>query len=170
MVKRKEIKCHVFDTEKDWFHLNSTPRKYATRYHHEVAGADLFVAYFNYASKWFVEYKVKDDRADRGMDIFDKLIFFENDMGTENIQVLFDKVENAISYTEETKKRCYFIYTFSGDQKKIEERGKKLLLYLANKRRGDQFTVTNHSRLISDPLGEMLVNPKGEIKSLSTLL
>jgi hypothetical protein len=170
MVKRKEIKCHVFDTEKDWFQLNSTPRKYASRYHHEVTGADLFVAYLNYATKWFVEYKIKDDRIDRGMDIFDKRVYFENDLVSENIQVLFEKVENAIRYTEETNKWCYFVYNFSGEQKKIEERGKKLLLYLATKRRGDQFTVTNHSRLISDPLGDVLINPKGEIKSLSTLL
>ncbi|HEX8266952.1 MAG TPA: hypothetical protein VF596_16235 [Pyrinomonadaceae bacterium] len=170
MAKRKEIKCWYIDVGADWFLLNSTPKKKKSKYYHEVAAADLFVAYFNHASKWFVEYPIKDDWTDRGMDIFEKRIYFEVDMCTENIQVLYDKIENAIAYSEETKKRCYFIYTFLGEQKKIEERGKKLLLYLATKRRGDQFTIANHPRLIADPFGEVLINPKGELRSLSTLL
>lgn len=53
MTARKEIRVWSFpDYDKpDWFLLNSTPKKKASHYYHEVAAADIFVAYVAYLSQ-----------------------------------------------------------------------------------------------------------------------
>lgn len=170
MVKRKEIKLHKIDTAADWFTLNSTPRKYASRYYHEVAAADLFVAFLPHFKSWTVEKKLKDDRIDRGVLINNSPVYFEVDMCTENISILYDKVENAISYSNETNERFHTVFVFCGNQEEVDKRGNKLIQYLRDKKRGDQFTITTHKALTEHPLGEVIYTPKGELKAINNLL
>ena len=167
MTDRKEIRCWKIDIGADWFLLNSTPKKLYSRYYHEVAAADLFTAFLPHFKDWIVEQKLKEDRVDRGILVNGKPVYFEVDMGTENISVLYEKVENAI---RETSYRFHVVYVFAGEEKKAQDRARKLGLYLAGKKRGDQFVIASHPVLINNPLGEVIFTPKGELKSINALL
>jgi hypothetical protein len=95
MVERKEIKRQEFDFGvADWFMLPKTKGLQRWAYNHQKAAADLFVAYRPLISAWSYEPPILKDRADRGMQILDKTIYFEVDRCTEGIRVIEQKIDN----------------------------------------------------------------------------
>jgi hypothetical protein len=173
MVSRKEIKLH--DLSKfslpDMFMLNSTHRLKSTeKFLHEKAGADLFVTYKPYMKRWAFEPFIKSRRADRGMQFENITVYFEVDRATENIQELFDKIDNYIQYSREAEKRFHVIFALVGDSAKVNKRGNKIIPYLKEIRRGDQFLMVNHQRLIDNPFGKVIYSPRDEIIALNDLL
>ena len=173
MAARKELKIH--DLSKfsipDMFMLPSTHRLKSTeKFLHEKAGADLFVAYKPHIKFWAYEPFINSMRADRGMRFEDGLtVYFEVDRITENMQDLRDKVDNYIRYAEETGERFTVIFAFAETQEKVHKRGKNFIPYLQAKRRGDQFLLVNHEKLIGDPFGQVLYSPREKILSISML-
>ncbi len=170
MEKRKEVKLHELSKwgVPDMFMLPSTHRLKSTdKFLHEEAGGDLFVAFKPHIKRWAHEPFINSMRADRGAQFNDGLtIYFEVDRITENLPVLKDKIDNYILYSNETSERFHVVFAFVGSQESVRERGYKLIPYLESKRRGDQFLIVNHEKLISDPLGQVLYSPRGEIVSI----
>lgn len=169
MVSRKQIKLYEMKFDADWFLLNATPKRKKSQYEHEIAGGDLFAAYHPFMDAWSYEPPILSDRADRGMRIFDLTVYFEVDCCNEGLEKLEEKVDNYITHSARTGERFHVVFAFVGDQKEIERRGLKLLLSLQERKRGNQFLVASHSALISNPLGEVLLSPKGQALSLKTL-
>lgn len=173
MAGRKEIKVHELKKLgiPDMFMLPSTHRlKSSDKFLHEQAGADLFVAFKSHIKRWAHEPYIKSMRADRGMQFENGLtIYFEVDRMTENPQDLKDKVDNYLQYYAETEERFHVVFTFVGNQEKVQKRGNKIIPYLQEKSRGDQFLIVNHARLISNPFGQVLYSPRDEILSVSML-
>ena len=173
MASRKEIKLHELTKFgiPDMFMLNATHRLKSTdKFLHEKAGADLFVSFYPHIKRWAYEPFINSMRADRGMQSKNGLtIYFEVDRLTENIQVLKDKVGNYIRYSDKTRERFHVIFAFVGARENVRKRGDKIIPYLHAQRRGDQFLIVNHEKLITDPCGQVLYSPRDEILSLSML-
>jgi len=154
----------------DWFMLNETPRN-AKYYSHEVACADLFVAYHPYMDAWAYEPSVGAIRADRGMQLAGKTFYFEVDRAKENMSDIEAKIEAYIAhyyelrrrYNDETKARFHVIFDVVNPkqkvvQKRIEDIGKMLDRY----KRSNQFAVSSHILLTaSKPTDECLFTPHG---------
>lgn len=172
MAERKEVKVH--DMRKfsipDMFMLPDTPRlKNSDKFLHEEAAADLFTTYHSHFKGWQYEPIVGSLRADRGMQLGDLTIYFEVDRLTEQVQVLRDKIDNYIRHSSETHQRFHVVFSFVGSDENVNKRGKKIIPYLEEVRRGDQFLLANHNALLLDPFGEVLYSPRGAIVSFSML-
>lgn len=170
MSERREIKRQEFEVGiADWFMLNSTAKKTRWRYAHEVAAADLFGAFYSYMQSWVYEPFILSNRADRGMTIFDKTIYFEMDLCTEGISKLEQKVQNYLKYSRATNERFHVIFSFLGEGKEVERRGGLFIPYLQKLRRGNQFLLANHKAILAQPLGQIFYSPKDEILDLRML-
>jgi hypothetical protein len=173
MVERKEIKVHELSKfgYPDLFMLNSTPRlKSIEKILHEIGGADLFVAFRPFMSKWAFEPQVGKKRADRGMELDEAIFYFEVDKMTEGIQELFEKVDNYAQHSRETRQRFHVVFAFLGDSDKVYKRGMKLIPYLEEVNRGNQFLTVNLKKLTENPLGEVVYSPKGLLISIKNVL
>lgn len=170
MLERKEVKRQEFDFGvADWFMLPKTKGLQRWAYLHQKAAADVFVAYHPFMSAWSYEPAILRDRADRGMRIFDKTIYFEVDRCTEGIKVIEGKIDNYIQYARETGERFHVVFCIIGSETEILNRGNLIIPILRERKRGDQFLIANAGNIISNPLGEVFYSPKDEIKSLEAL-
>lgn len=167
MTKRKEIKRQVFDLNiPDFFMLNSTYKlKGFDKFKHEKAGADLFVAFYPFISAWSFEPPIGKDRADRGMKIGDTTVYFEVDRCTEGLKIIEKKLDSYIRSNE----RCNVVFSIVGDDNQVSNRGNKIIPLMKARKRGDQFLLVNHDKLLQDPLGEVLYSPRDEILSFEML-
>jgi hypothetical protein len=170
MESRKEVKRQEFDFGvADWFMLPKTKGLQRWAYNHQKSAADLFVAYRPFMSAWSYEPSILKDRADRGMQIFGKTIYFEVDRCTEGIKVIEAKIDNYIRYANETRERFHVVFAIVGSETEILNRGNLIIPILKDRKRGDQFLIANAGNIISNPLGEVFYSPKDEIKSLEAL-
>ena len=171
MVERKEVKRQEFDFGvADLFMLPKTNKlKVRDQYLHQKAGADLFISYLPYIQAWSYEPPILRDRADRGMRINGKTIYFEVDRCTEGMRVIEEKVENYIRYSRESDERFHVVFAIVGSETEILNRGNLIIPVLKERKRGEQFLIANAGNIISNPLGEIFYSPKDEIKSLDSL-
>lgn len=175
MASRKEIKVWSFpDYDKpDWFLLNSTPKKKASQYFHEAAAADVFSFYASYlfsrGGGWGYEPKVGGDRADRGLEI-NAACYLEVDMGSENMEVIYQKIDRYAAYGRSTGEPFSVIFDFAGDQKKAEDRLGKTLAYAAEKEGACQVAATTHLRVETSPFGAIYLTPDMEVLTMRHLL
>lgn len=166
MVQRKEIRVWGFaDIDKsDWFLLNSTPKKRGSKYWHEVAAADWFSIYLplieELGGSWADEPRVGKEHADRGIKAH-ATAYLEVDAMTEDMRLLYEKVDQYITYSRETGKRFNVIFDFLGEQSKAQKRAIAVLKYAQEQRRGSQFMATTHNLVMSEPEGKILVSPVG---------
>jgi hypothetical protein len=162
MAARKEIKVWSFpDYDKpDWFLLPATPKKKASQYFHEAAAADVFSFYaaylFSSGGGWGYEPQVGSDRADRGMEI-DKPAYLEVDMCSENMEVIYQKIDRYADYFRTTGEECSVIFDFAGEEKKAEDRLGKTLAYAAEKDGTCQVVATTHSHIEATPFGAIFL-------------
>lgn len=170
MAERKEIKRQEFEVgSPDWFMLNSTEKKTKWRFAHESAAADLFSAYYPYMEAWVFEPFILTKRADRGMRINGLTVYFEIDLCTEGISILQEKIENYVAYSRETGERFHVVFSFLGEQAEVQRRGNLLIPHLQDLKRGHQFLLVNHQKLVNQPLEPVLYSPKDEILSINSL-
>jgi hypothetical protein len=173
MVKRKEIRVWEIDDKADWFLLNDTPKKKLGHYKHEVAAADWFASYFWYLNEhkggWIYEPKVGQERADRGMKI-SNILFVEQDMCEENIQVIYEKIDQYVDYAGETGRMFHVVFDFSGEQKKMVDRVNKTLKYAATKRRNSMFYATAHPHIENRPFEPIFLSTFNEFHTINQLL
>jgi hypothetical protein len=130
--------------------------------------------------KWLEgEYDVARPMYDARMKKWDRVIYWETDRGTEEVQELHEKVDKYIALANSTQERFTVCFTmqyfrFGADQgeeqrhKKLVERSNDLLDYLASKKRGNQFLVAWHDNVVADPYGPVFVSPL-DPSSASTL-
>jgi hypothetical protein len=167
MESRKEVKRQEFDFGvADWFMLPKTKGLQRWAYLHQKAAADVFVAYYPHMSAWIYEPAILRDRADRGMKIFDKTVYFEVDRCTEGMKVIEEKIDNYIQFSRETGERFHVVFCIVGDEREVLNRGNNIIPILQDRMRGEQFLIANAGNIISNPLGEIFYSPKDEIKSL----
>lgn len=153
MEERKEVKRQEFDFGvADWFMLPKTKGLQKWAYNHQKAAADLFVAYHPHMSAWSYEPPILKDRADRGMQIQGKTIYFEVDRCTEGLKVIEEKIDNYIRYSQGGE-RFHMVFAIVGSEKEILNRGNLIIPLLQERKRGDQFLIANAGNLISNPLG-----------------
>lgn len=175
MVARKEIR--VWDLKKenkaDWFLLNSTKKEKLSRYHHEVAAADYFASYYNYLNEkkggWVFEPRVGKERADRGMKI-NNFLFIEQDMGKENIQVIYEKIDQYVDYADDTGRMFHVVFDFAGDLEKAKIRLGRCLVYAAGKRRNTMFYATVHPHIEQRPFEPIFLSTFNQFHTINQIL
>jgi hypothetical protein len=173
MANRKEIRVWSFpDYDKpDWFLLNATPKKRASQYFHEAA--DVFSLYASYlfskGGGWGYEPKVGSDRADRGMEI-NRLAYLEVDMGSENMEVICQKIDRYAAYSLDSGDEFSVIFDFVGQQQKAEDRLGKTLAYAARKEGNCQFVATTHPYIEATPFEAIYLTPRMEFLTITQLL
>ena len=165
MEKEKEVKRQAFTFSGDWFMLPSTEKKTKWRYEHEVAAADLFVALSPHMEAWICEPYIGNKRADRGVKINGQTFYFEVDLCNEGTSVLEEKIEN---YTK-ADGRFHVVFSFLGEPAEVTRRGQLLIPYLQKIKRGNQFLMANHTKLLLDPLAPVLYSPKDELLSFTSV-
>lgn len=165
MEKDKDIKRQEFTFFGDWFMLPSTEKKTKWRYEHETAAADIFTVFYPFIQAWIFEPYIGSKRADRGMKFEDKTIYFEVDLCNEPIRVLEEKIDNYLKH----KGKFHVIFSFLGESKQVTNRGKLLIPYLERIRRGNQFLIANHTKLLGQPFDRILYSPLDELLSLKML-
>lgn len=175
MAARKEIKVWSFpDYDKpDWFLLNATAKKKGSQYFHEAAAADVFSLYASYlfsrGGGWGYEPLVGLDRADRGMEIA-KPAYLEVDMGSENIEVIYQKIDDYESYSRATGEGFTVIFDFAGEVNKAEDRLGKTLAYAAGRDGACRFVATTHRHVETTPFGAIYLSPDMEFLTIQHLL
>lgn len=175
MASRKEIRVWSFpDYDKpDWFLLNATPKKKGGQYFHEAAAADVFSLYaaylFGRSGGWGYEPAVGDDRADRGMEI-ERCAYLEVDMGSENMEVIYQKIDRYAAYSCKAKESFSVIFDFAGMQKKAEDRLGQALAYAAGREGHCQFVATTHQQIEATPFGAIYLTPDMEFVTIKHLL
>lgn len=174
MAASKIIKCQSFPTSiADWFMLPATRGLQESKYKHEVGAADLFVAYYPHmrnGGSWSYEPAILKERADRGMRLFGKTFYFEVDRGTESPVEIASKLDNYIRYAHETGERFHVIFALIDGKETAHNRGNKLIPLLQNCRRGNQFLLAHHKRLVDDPLGTYLYSPTDQLYSVQDVI
>lgn len=173
MVKRKEIRVWKIEDKADWFLLNNTPKKKLGHYHHEVAAADWFAAYFWYLNEnkggWVYEPKVGNERADRGMKVRN-ILFIEQDMCGENIQIIYQKIDQYVEYASETGRMFHVVFDFAGEKDKAVKRLSQTLAYAATKKRNSMFYATAHAHIENRPFEPIFLSTFNEFHTINQLL
>ena len=175
MAGRKEIKVWSFpDYDKpDWFLLNATAKKKGSQYFHEAAAADVFSFYASYlfsrGGGWGYEPQVGSDRADRGMELA-KPTYLEVDMGSENMEVIYQKIDQYMGYSHDTGERFSVIFDFASEHRKAEDRLGKTLAYAAQKEGNCQIVATTHRSIEATPFAAIYLTPDMEFLAISQLL
>ena len=147
---------------------------------HYIDTTNLLVAYWqpqHWDEKWLeadhenYEIDSKVPMYDARMKKWDKVIYWEVDRGTEEMDVLYEKVDKYIAFCERhNDNESHVVFTlqyfrFGEEQsdaqrlKKLKERSYALLDYLAQKRRGNQFLVAWHDQVLATPYGDVFVTP-----------
>jgi hypothetical protein len=175
MAASRVIKCQSFPTSiADWFMLPSTRGLQEPKYKHEVGAADLFVAFYpalrEQGGKWGYEPAILRERADRAMMLFNKTFYLEVDRGTEPLSEIATKLDNYIRYSHETGERFHVVFALMDGKETAQARGNKLIPLLRERRRGNQFLLCNHNRLVADPLGRLLYSPTNELYSVEDVI
>jgi hypothetical protein len=138
-------------------------------YSHELECANLYVAYQLTGSleQWhwepheeYLNLGLKPDRVSR---IAGKIIFWEVDMGTYPLERLHEKVEKYIALSKRhPDHRFHVIFTAS------KGRARNILFdVLADYKRGNQFLVGEHTRVLEAPLEPVFASPLQPNKALS---
>lgn len=108
---------------------------------------------------------------DARMKKWNTIFYWEVDRGTEEMEILYDKVDKYIAFSNKYfTDKFHVIFTlqyfrFGEEQsdtqrlKKLKERSNLLLDYLATKHRGNQFLVAWHDQVIATPYGAVFVSP-----------
>jgi hypothetical protein len=173
MVKRKEIRMWEIEDKADWFLLNTTRKEKLGHYRHEVAAADWIAAYFWYLQEnkggWVVEPRLGREHADRGMKI-NNFVFIEQDMCKENIQVIYEKIDQYVDYASETNRVFHVVFDFAGEQKKMVNRVDLTLKYAATKKRGSMFYATAHPHIENHPFEPIFLSTFKEFHTIKQLL
>lgn len=175
MASRKEIKVWSFpDYDKpDWFLLNATPKKKGSQYFHEAAAADVFSLYAAYllsrGGGWGYEPQVGSDRADRGMELR-ATCYLEVDMCSENMNVLYQKIDRYARYSRDSGEEFSVIFDFAGEQKKAEDRLGKTLSYAAGNEGNCRVIATTHRCIEATPFAAIFLTAEMEFVTINHLL
>lgn len=171
MAASKVIKCQSFPTSiADWFMLPATKGLQEPKYKHEVGAADLFVAFHSHMGQWAYEPQVLKERADRGVRLFGKTFYFEVDRGTEPPAEIAAKLDNYVRYAIESGERFHVIFALMDGKETAHNRGNKLIPLLRERKRGNQFLLAHHARLVNEPLGAYLYSPTDELYSVQNVI
>lgn len=173
------LRVQTFKTsdKSDLFMLPSVKfLKIEDKYFHEWGGAELFRVYYPFLKEnnggWSYEPFIKNSRADRGMKLRDKFIYFEVDRATEAPKEIIEKRDLYIQYARETDTKFHVIFTIMENPRQtVRKRGETINRILSEFPRGNQFLVASHKNLTADPIGNFLYNPAyDELISLKDLL
>lgn len=160
------------------------PANYYNRQHDEAVG-DLFVAFYNATHGelyWDVRWP-DDDKQDYEINRYgvnydarmhyrDKVYFWEIERSTKDItgeRSLETKIEKYIRFSNAFHQDKFTVLiTIQGYRHiKALDRLKETLAMLMEKRRGHQFLVGLHERVMADPLGPVFVSPSDPAKAIS---
>lgn len=177
MAADKQLRIQIFKTSdtSDLFMLPSTKMiKNSDKYLHEWGGAELFTAYYPILKDvgfWKHEPLIRNSRADRGMKLWDKIIYFEVDRATESPKEIIEKRDFYTQYARETNTQFHVIFAImENPRQSVINRAKTINSIVSEFPRGSQFLVCNHKNLIENPLGNLLYNPaKNELTSIENL-
>lgn len=136
---------------------------------HELAGADLYVAYYqtNKLEHWDANpeahkkllklpHKLKYDRR---MKLEGKTFYWEIDRGTEELDVIRGKVKAYQNFAASVDFWFYVIFTIKATRRgTIEERCDDIIGVIQDcGTKGFQFLVARHDDIVNDPLGKVFV-------------
>jgi hypothetical protein len=160
------------------------PGNYYNRLHDEGVG-DLFVAYYN-ATQGEIYWDTRwpeDDKQDYNINRFgvnydarmhyrDKVYFWEVERSTKDItgeRSLETKIDKYIQFSSAfPQDRFTVLITFQGYRHiKAIDRLKETLAVLMDKKRGNQFLVGLHDKVLEQPLGEVFLSPVDPSKAVS---
>ena len=159
MLERKLVKHQKRENlnEPDLWMLGDIERIKPSKYYHEIAKGDLYVAYRE-CDEWYNEIPIGEGlRSDCSMDYKGVRVHFEVDLGSEPMDDLFNKIENYIRHCPSGDKTIFVLR--DGVRRTARTTGNNLYAYLIDRKRGRQFSWTLLDMLKKDPFGEWLFNP-----------
>ncbi len=170
MVEDGQIRVtKIHQNAPQFFHLPETKAPTLQGFQHELAAANIYVAYDTTGKleQWHwephEEYLNIGLKPDRVSSIDGKIIFWEVDRGTEVLAVIREKVERYIQLSKLHPERRFHV-AFAASK----GRAKSILLdVLMNYRRGNQFLACDQSRVLASPLDPVFASPLDPAQALS---
>jgi hypothetical protein len=154
-----------------FYHLPDVAAPGLQNFQHEKICEDHYVAYQTTGElhAWYwkphEEYKRFNLVPDRSSIIGDKIVFWEIDRGTESLSEIEKKIPKYIELANVKQKKFHVVISVP-----TKGRAKNLLLdVLPQFKRGNQFVVTTHELVLSNPLGEVFASPIDPSRFLSIL-
>lgn len=140
---------------------------------HELDCADLFVAFYPHLSVWESEWGAFEKQAkvhikyrlnfDRRMTMPDGKVFvLEVDRGTEDLdKQLEPKIDKYIAFSNANPSYKFQVVITLQKYRRMDlgNRAGRVLAMLQEKRRGNQFIVASHTKLVKDPFGKVCASP-----------
>lgn len=152
-----------------FFHLSETKAPTLQGFQHELAAANLYVAYETTGKleQWYTEpheeYLSIGLKPDRASVIDGRIVFWEVDRGTEILAVIREKVERYIRLSQLHPERRFYV-VFSAPK----GRAKSILLdVLTDFRRGNQFLACDQARVTATPLEPVFAGPVDPAQPIS---
>lgn len=153
-----------------------TPSLKEQNYKHDFKVFDIYVALrkTGLPMTWTARSTQKDGfRFDASFTIYGKQFYLEVERGTQGIKDIDQKVKAYLKLPG----RFYTIFTvedykpnpFAQIEKTAKDYGMEILDYLEETRRGNQFVVSPHVLLSTQPLNPVLLSPTGETLTLETI-
>lgn len=159
LIKRSAI--HTYKNIPEFFHLPHVGAPGLQNFQHEKLCADIYTAYYttgllnNWQWEPYEEYQKLNLVPDRPSVIGDKIFFWEVDRGTENLSEIEKKIPKYIELARVKQKQFHVPIAVP-----TKGRAKNILLDILPKfKRGNQFIVTTHELVLSDPLGKIFASP-----------
>lgn len=197
LEKRKLAICHLASNPYEpnlWSRPGIKPVSPEFRAH-EVACADLFVAYYgtpgltHWDWQWtkaevdeYATFRKSSFLFDRRMILNGRMIFFEHDRGNRHPEKLAEQIKNyydfSVRYPDLAMNVIYTLdwaraglrYDEDTKLEYLNERGRFLEQEFKQYRRGNQFLFALQSDVVADPLGKVFVSPLTDARlSLSDL-
>lgn len=138
---------------------------------HELDVADLFIAYNRHVTHWDTEWgelertKLNIPRYrvnyDARMVLNGRVYLWEVDRGSEDFEQLSAKIGKYIQFSESLPPESFQVVFTMQKYRRLHlgNRADKLLKFIADKKRRNQFVVALHSQVLADPLGAVFVSP-----------
>lgn len=162
MVEDGQIRVtKIHQNTPQFFHLPETKAPTLQGFQHELAAANIYVAYETTGKIEQWHWEPHEEYLSSSID--GKIIFWEVDRGTEVLAVIREKVERYIQFSKLHPERRFHV-AFAASK----GRAKSILLdVLMNYRRGNQFLACDQSRVLASPLDPIFASPLDPAHALS---
>jgi hypothetical protein len=152
----------------EWIVLKGTERARMGKYHHEVAKADLYVAFHNHCDNWRNEFPLGGGllQSDITMVFQGTRFHIEVDMGNMEPEDLYSKVER---YRQLAGSGERVIFILADGKYKASYIGSSLMNYFNEQRLGNFCSATLLENITRFPLGDVINSPLNGRISISQL-
>jgi hypothetical protein len=166
--ERLEIRSSKRENGHAWVVLKSSKLKPTeiSKYEHDTAKADLYVALHSIASEWWNEYPLGGGQlvSDVSFTYQNRLFHVELDLGNMESERLFNKIERYVSFCGPEK----VIFVLRDGRYKATVTGTQIINYCKEQKLGHFITAATFENFCEFPTGKVLISTEnGEFIRLS---